>query len=49
MTEFTLPMDKDIFAALRRSSDEFVRMLRLAAAIRAITRFVTATFLLLKL
>jgi predicted HTH domain antitoxin len=33
MTEITLRMDEDIFAALRRSPDEFVRELRLAAAI----------------
>ncbi len=33
MTEITLQMDEDIFAALRRSPDEFVRELRLAAAI----------------
>jgi predicted HTH domain antitoxin len=33
MMEITLRMDEDIFAALRRSPDEFVRELRLAAAI----------------
>jgi predicted HTH domain antitoxin len=33
MTEITLRMDEDIFASLRRSPDEFVRELRLAAAI----------------
>ncbi|MCI0391750.1 MAG: UPF0175 family protein [Acidobacteria bacterium] len=33
MTEITLQIDEDIFAALRRSPDEFVRELRLAAAI----------------
>jgi predicted HTH domain antitoxin len=33
MTEITLRMDEYIFAALRRSPDEFARELRLAAAI----------------
>ncbi len=33
MTEMVLRMDEDIFAALRRSPDEFMRELRLAAAI----------------
>ncbi len=33
MTEIILRMDEDIFSALRRSPDEFVRELRLAAAI----------------
>jgi len=33
MTEITLRMEEDVFAALRRSPDEFVRELRLAAAI----------------
>lgn len=33
MTEITLRMEEDVFAALRRSPEEFVRELRLAAAI----------------
>lgn len=33
MTEITLQMDEEVLAALRRSPDEFVRELKLAAAI----------------
>ena len=33
MTEMTLQMDDEVLAALRRSPDEFIRELKLAAAI----------------
>jgi len=33
MTEVTLELPDDVFSALRRSPDEFVRELRLAAAV----------------
>jgi predicted HTH domain antitoxin len=38
MMEITLRMDEDIFAAPRRSPDEFVRESRLAAAIHGYER-----------
>ena len=33
MTELTLQLDDDVFSSLRRAPDEFVREMRLAAAI----------------
>lgn len=33
VTEITMQLDEDIFASLRRAPDEFVREMRLAAAI----------------
>lgn len=33
MTEITMHLDEEIFSTLRRAPDEFVRELRLAAAI----------------
>ncbi len=33
MTELTMQLDDDVFSALRRAPDEFIREMRLAAAI----------------
>ncbi len=33
MTELTMQLDNDVFSSLRRAPDEFVREMRLAAAI----------------
>ena len=38
MTEVTMQLDEDVFATLRRAPDEFVREMRLAAAIHGYER-----------